>query len=515
MRIQLNDNLNECLNKMCETNYIYKNPLLYGALIASLWGIVLGGCKNRNLENEAISDLPNIIFIMADDLGWADVGYNGNEFFETPNIDRLAREGMTFDQFYPSAANCAPSRAGILTGMYGPRHHVYLPQGYARPGNIDKMRWKVPTFEEDSSYQTFQVNINHVDSSFTSLAEVLNIAGYQTARFGKWHIGDDNQGFQENSSTGIMGEFSNKNGIEKRYYNDTTVAEKLTDAAISFMEENRENPFFIYLSHWEAHTPMSAKSQRINYYESKRNRSGVEIYNAVYAAEVEQVDISVGRIMKRLKELGLEENTLIVFTSDNGGLSEITSNKPLKSGKGTFYEGGIRVPMCIKWPQVIKPNSICTKTVSGVDFMPTFADMVNLPPPTSQPVDGVSILPLLKGDTIMNRSIFFHFPLYLKGGKHDSVLPIYGSQQKHWRAVPSTTIIRGDWKLIYYYEYDNFELFNLKNDISESKNLGSIEKEIAQSLLEEIRIWTNDVKAPVPDKENEKFIKQNEEPNFL
>lgn len=218
---------------------------------------------------------PNIVFILADDMGWADVGFRDNPLYETPNLDKLAREGMTLNRFYPSAANCAPSRAGILTGMYGPRHHVYLPQGYAREGNVEKMRWKVPTFGEDSTYQTFQVNINQVDPEITSLAELLEGAGYITARLGKWHIGDDNQGFTYNSSAGVLGEYSNRDGKEERFYNDTTVATKLTDTALELMENHKDDPFFIYLSHWEVHTPMAARRDRVEYFRAKNCKAGI------------------------------------------------------------------------------------------------------------------------------------------------------------------------------------------------------------------------------------------------
>ncbi|EON79248.1 Arylsulfatase [Lunatimonas lonarensis] len=482
-------------------------PSLVGPIILSWALILLVGCGTNDPAHSSPHQAPNIVFILADDLGWADVGFNGQTFYETPHIDRLAKEGIVFDRFYPSAANCAPSRAGILMGMYNPRHHVYLPQGYARPGDIEKMRWKVPTFGEDSTYQTFQVNINHVDSAWVSLAELLNTAGYQTGRFGKWHIGDDNQGFKESSSAGIRGEFSNKNGTEGRYYNDTTVAERLTDAALSFIDENQHSPFFIYLSHWEVHNPMAAKSERIRYYESKKAAWGAADANPTYASEVEQLDISVGRILDRLSELGLAENTLVIFTSDNGGLVQNTSNDPLKSGKGSFYEGGIRAPLCMRWPRFIKPNGAVTSAVSGIDFMPTFAELANVPLPTTQPVDGVSIVPLLRGDTIPERSIFFHFPLYLKGEGAERVLPIYGTQENHWRAVPSTTVIRGDWKLIYYYEYGDFELFDLKNDLAETTNVALSKKEIADELLKEVRKWTAEVDAPIPQLENDKFLK--------
>jgi arylsulfatase A-like enzyme len=465
--------------------------------LTSLW---LYSCQT----DKAIAP-PNIVFILADDLGWADLGYKGHPLHETPHLDQLAKEGLVLNRFYPTAANCAPSRAGILTGMYGPRHHVYLPQGYAREGNVQHMRWKVPTFGEDSTYQTFQVNINHVDPSAVSLAEMLTEAGYVTARLGKWHIGDDNQGFHYNSSAGVLGEYSNKDGKEGRYYNDTTVARKLTDTALELMEKHKDDSFFIYLSHWEVHTPMAARQDRVGYYRQKIASLGWDGFDPVYAAEVEQLDKSVGRVMKQLKDLGLEDNTLLIFTSDNGGLMRFTDNGPLRAGKGTFYEGGIRVPAVVRWPDVIKGGTSSEYPVSGVDFMPTFSDIAGISPPSDQPVDGISILPLFMGESLPERPIYFHFPLNLEGQGEERVLPVYGSQEGYWRAVPSSTVILGDWKLIHYYEYDGYELFDLKSDVSETEDLYEQEKIKARTLRDSLRQWVDKTDAPVPEIPNKAF----------
>ncbi len=441
------------------------------------------------------SEKPNIVIIIADDLGWSDVGYNGAEFYETPNIDKLAQQGMILNRFYPSAANSAPSRACLLTGMYSPRHGVYLPQGLSRGGDVSKMRWKVPTHGQDESFNTFPVSINNVDPKFESLAEMLKRGGYISARFGKWHIGDDNQGFDVSSADGTPGFVTNLEGSEERFYSDISVAERLTDASIEFIRKNRRKPFFLYLSHWEVHGPMAAREDRIAYYEEKKkNYKGEFDYDPVYAAEVEQLDISAGRITEVLRQLKLEKNTLIIFTSDNGG-TEKTTNYPLRSRKGTFYEGGIRVPFCIRWPGVITPGTESDSPVSGIDFMPTFAEIASVDPPSSQPVDGISFLPLLKGLPYdYDRQMFFHFPLYLGGDP----LPTYKGEENYWRAVPSTTLIEGDWKLIFYYEYDRYELFNLRDDISESNDLSLTQPEIALAMVEKISAWTKEVNAPVP-----------------
>ena len=446
---------------------------------------------------------PNIIIVLADDLGWADVGYQGAEFYETPHLDRLAAQGLVLSRFYPSAANCAPSRAGIMTGMYSPRHGVYLPQGLSRGGEVTAMRWKTPTSGQDSSFFCFPVSINNVDSSFVSLAEMLKGAGYVSARLGKWHIGDDNQGFDVNSSNGIPGFTSNNQGGEKRFYADTLVAERLTDAALDFIGENKDRPFFLYLSHWEVHTPMAARDDRVNYFKQKTgNREGA--YDPVYAAEVEQLDLSLGRILDRLDELGLAENTLLIFSSDNGGLSGLTDNAPLRAGKGSFYEGGIRVPCVLRWPEVIRNGRVSDYPVSGIDLMPTFAEVVGVDLPETQPVDGISFFPLLKGETMeADRTLFFHFPLYLGGSRGISFLPAYATSEFMWRAVPSTTVMKGPWKLIYYYEYESYELFNLEKDLSEEHDLAMLEPEVARELLSEINTWCTEVEAPIPVVPNE------------
>ena len=453
--------------------------------------------------SETNGSRPNIIIVYADDLGWSDVGFNGNTIYETPHLDEMAGEGMVLKRFYPSAANCAPSRATMLTGTYGPRHGVYVPQGLSRGGDLSEMRFKVPAQDADSSFNTFPVSINQVSPEYISLAELLSQSGYRTARFGKWHIGDDNQGFHVNSANGDPGYTTNKEGAEKRFYDDTLVAENLTDAAVDFIQENRNDPFFLYLSHWEVHTPKAAREERIAYYKKKIDERDLKNVDPVYAAEVEQLDISLGRINQVLRDLGLEENTILIFTSDNGGVSNITSNKPLRAGKGTFYEGGIRTPCCIKWKGTISPGTLSEVPVSGVDLMPTFADITSSELPANQPLDGKSVFSLLKGDSFdQERALFFHFPLYLGGGGPDRVLPSYRGKENYWRAVPLTVIIRDSWKLIYYYEYERFELYDLQEDISESNELSAVFPEKAEELLNQLFAWTKEVNAPIPRVEN-------------
>jgi len=443
---------------------------------------------------------PNIIIVLADDLGWADVGYNGNRCLETPHIDKLAREGIFFSRFYPSAANCAPSRASLMTGMYSPRHHVYLPQGMAK-GEVSHRRWIVPTQDIPSTHHLFPVSINNLEPRFESLAEMLKKADYVSSRLGKWHIGDDNQGFDFSSSDGTPGLIANVGGEEERFYDDTLVAQRLTDTAVEFISRHKDQPFFLFLSHWEVHSPMAGRKQSVARLSSRLSAKGCEGVDPVYAAETEQLDISLGRIMACLDSLGIADNTLLIFTSDNGGSLKYTTNGILRGGKGGFYEGGIRAPFVARWPGIIQPGSHTGWPANGIDLMPTFAEMAGVPTPDVQPVDGISLVPVFKNPEYKpERPMFFHFPLYLGGEEGVSQeLPSYLTKQPRWRAVPSTTLIRGDWKIIWYYEYDNYELFNLAVDISEKNNLAGQFPDMEKSLLKEIREWVVATNAPVPN----------------
>jgi len=363
------------------------------------------------------------------------------------------------------------------------------------------MRWKVPTRGEDESFRTFPVSINQVDPAFVSLAELLKPAGYITARFGKWHIGDNNQGFDINSANGEVGFTTNKDGAEARYYRDVHVAEKLTDASVKFIESHRDHSFFLYLAHWEVHTPLAGRAERVAYFREKFRRHGRYDLDPVYAAEIEQVDRSVGRLSDCLQRLGLAEQTLFLLTSDNGALSRVTPNTPLRGGKGTFYEGGIRVPFCARWPGTIRPGSVVNTPLHGVDLLPTFAELADVPLPSEQPVDGVSLLPLMKGAPFggAGRELFFHFPLYLGGGGPDRVLAALDGTPNYWRAVPSLTIIRDNWKLIRYFEYDRVELFDLSVDVGETNECAVENPTVVRQLIKASDRWIARVGAPVPD----------------
>ena len=277
------------------------------------------------------------------------------------------------------------------------------------------------------------------------------------------------------------------------------VAEKLTTASIDFIKENKKEPFFLYLAHWEVHGPNKARKDRILYFQNKKESLGFSEFNAVYAAEIEQLDMSVKRIYEALKTENLLENTLFIFSSDNGGVPANTQNYPLREGKGTFYEGGIRTPCFMYWKGVIKKGRVSDQPINGVDFMPTFAEISGVDIDEDK-FDGESFVPLIWGKDYRRRKpMFLHFPLYLGG----EGLPSYRGKENYWRAVPLTVIMKDKWKLIKYYEFDKVELFNLENDISETKDLSAIDINKKTELLNQLNEWVEKINAPVPSIFNE------------
>lgn len=444
-------------------------------------------------------DKPNIVYILADDMGWMDPGYNGNTFYETPNIDQLAADGMVFNRAYTGGPNCLPTRACIMSGMYCTRTNIWTPGGLSK-GSFQYMKLLVPN-KKNNKGKTFESSTK-LKADVVSLAEILKPAGYTTARFGKWHLGQDTQGFELSGSAGAKNYRNEGMG-----YGDIKNSIKITDAAVDFIDDNRERPFFLYLSHFEVHSPLKAEQEVIKKYQDKlESKSWKKNWNPTYAAMVEALDNSVGRVTKKLDELGLSDNTLVIFGSDNGGVGRFTPLKPLKGAKGSFYEGGIRVSTCMKWPTVIKAGSTCDTPITSVDWMPTFAKLTGAKLPTDQPVDGASIVPLLTGEAIPERSIFWHYPLYLKAtSEQGREIPVAGTNKKYWRAAPSSLICNGDWKLIHYLEEDRVELYNVAEDVSESNNLADSNPDKAAQLLTELNRWRQETKAPIPKALNSKF----------
>lgn len=446
------------------------------------------------------ADQPNIIFIMADDLGWQDVGYIGAEFFETPNIDQFAAQGMTFTSAYSGGPNCAPTRACLMSGTYTPRHHIYTPGGKAK-GNPEFMRLLVPAKSrkdkalEKKAAAQFPIT-NSLDPKFVCIPEILGPAGYRTARLGKWHLGEDTQGFDLSSANG-------NGGPGGSFYGNVDVAEQLTDRAVKFIEDNRDGPFFLYLTHWDVHVPHRARKDIVKRYQAKLDALPKEQrknFNPVYAAMIEAVDRSVGRVAAKVDELGIADNTLIVFISDNGGLPSVSQLDPLRGSKGSLFEAGVRVPACMRWTGTIKPKTTCNTPITSVDFLPTFAKLAGGQLPTTQPIDGTDISPLLHGKNIPERSIFWHFPLYLRGV--GLTIDVPGGKTYSWRGFPSTSLRRGDWKMIEFHEDDTVGLYNLKEDPGEQNNLAASMPDRVAQLRGELNQWQATTNAPIPTEPN-------------
>lgn len=446
---------------------------------------------------------PNIIFILADDLGWRDVGYAGAEFFETPHIDRLARQGMTFTAAYSGGPNCSPTRACLMSGTYTPRHKIYTP-GSQSKGNPQYMRLLVPARNrrdrELAKKAAAQFVIREsLDPKFVCIPEVIKSVGYASARLGKWHLGPDTQGFDISSGNGI-------GGPEGSFYGDIDVAERLTDRAIEFIEDNQDSPFFLYLSHWDVHTPRRARKDVVDRYKKKLENIPEhqrKNFNATYAGMIEAVDISVGRVLAKVDELAIAGNTLIIFTSDNGGTT-VSQLNPLRGMKGSLFEAGVRVPMCVRWTGTIQPGSQCDTPITSVDFLPTFASLAGADLPKTQPIDGTDISPLFCGEPIGERSIYWHYPLYLAGKGLDIRLP--DGHTYSWRGFPSTSIRHGDWKLIEFHEDNSVALYNLRDDPSEQNNLAESKPELASRLHSELDQWQASTNAPISSEPNPECV---------
>lgn len=469
-----------------------KNKRLKPYLILLMLAIV------QNAYSDSQQGKPNIVFIFIDDLGWKDLGYMGSTYYETPNIDRLAKQGMIFTNAYANAANCAPTRASLLSGQYTPRHGVFTVANPARGEAKD--RRLVPI---DNSRK---ISIDKI-----TIAEALKTRGYVSAAIGKWHVGNDpkEEGFDfsvNKFEIGYRGGHFNKNG--------DYLADRFTNDAADFITQNKDQPFFLYLAHDAVHTPIQAKEEIISKYESKE-ADGCHSH-AKYAAMIESVDQSVGKINKTLQELGLSKNTILIFFSDNGGHGTYTCQKPLRGGKGMFYEGGIRVPMFAYWPDKIKGGTTCEDPVISTDFYTTFLDLAGAKSPDIYPLDGKSIMPLFDGDQSINReAIYWHFPAYLnsyEGLREESRDTIF-------RTRPVSVVRKGDWKLLMFHEEwvldggrkkmdtnNSIELYNLKNDIGEKNNLVKTEAKKRDELLDQLLDWQSEIKAPIPTKPNAEYV---------
>ncbi|MDC3276316.1 sulfatase [Flavobacteriaceae bacterium] len=443
---------------------------------------------------------PNVILINADDLGWSDLSLMGSNYYETPNINKLAESGMTFYNAYASAANCAPSRASMLSGKYTTEHHIYT-VGNSERGN-KKTRKLIPI-----------KNNKILDLDFILISEMFKSEGYTNGIFGKWHLGpegfypeqsgfDLNIGGCEKGGPGPGGYFS---PYENPKIEDGPEGEYLTDRigneVVKFIENNQNSPFFAYVPFYSVHTPIQSKEQ---YREKYLNKTSDKYHNRPdYAAMIQSLDENVGKILNKIEELELSEKTLIIFTSDNGGIRSISNQYPLRAGKGSYYEGGIKVPLIFSWKNKIKSQSKSFERVVNIDFFPTLKNIIGYKNDNLE-LDGVDISPIFQEEKIEERALYFHFPIYLEAynvQKDNGFDPIF-------RTRPGSVIIKGNWKLHHYFEDNNLELYNLKNDISESNDLSKVNTEKTLELFIDLKIWRDHRKAPIPNKLNPDYDKK-------
>lgn len=435
---------------------------------------------------------PNILFMLVDDMGSADGGCFGSTFYKTPEMDRLAGSGMRFTQAYAACAVCSPTRAAIMTGKCPARLHIT--DWISGEGTPKQSRFSVPDWQK------------HLPLEEITLAERLKELGYVTAAIGKWHLGGTNfypqfQGFDLNVAGGHIGHpasyfwpygeagvshrvpgLAERGGIKGEYLTD-----RLTDEALRFIETNRARPFFLYLAHYAVHSPLMGKPALVNEAANRQPAKGQS--NTIYAAMLRSVDESLGRIRAKLEELRLAENTIVVFTSDNGGAVHFgkppaTSNPPLRKGKGYAYEGGLRVPLLVSVPGITKAGSVCDVPVVSCDFFPTLLELVGVPPTAAATaLDGVSFASLIQGQTrVEPRALFWHYPHYWNGTN----------------VTPYSVVRYGDWKLIRFYESDREELYNLRADPGEQQDQAATEPEKRRGLAERLDRWLKEVRAQMP-----------------
>ena len=421
-----------------------------------------------------------------DDIGWRDVGFMGNRFVETPHIDRIAKSGLVFTQAYASAPNCAPTRACLMSGQYTPRHGIYTVVDPRQPPGSP---WHKLQAAESKS---------ELDTNIVTIAEALQGGGYATAFFGMWNLGRGRTGPVTPGGQGFQKVVFPENlGFAKdAYFNDNGeyLSDRLTDEVLKFIEQNRKQPFFAYLPDHAIHAPFNPKPDLLAKYKRKAAANNDRRDDPACAATIEAVDQNVGRIMEHLEQLNLSDNTVVIFTSDNGGTQQYTP--PLRGGKGELYEGGIRVPLVVTGPAVKMLGSKCDAPVSSVDFHPTLLELAGIKPPEGQALDGVSLVPLFHGASTLDRKrLFWHFPCYVG------------------RASPSSAIREGDFKLIEFFEEGGrVELFNLKNDPNEEKNLADLMPDKAAALAKTLRAWQKETNALLPPGPNPNYDPKAERP---
>ncbi|MDD2380889.1 MAG: sulfatase [Mariniphaga sp.] len=462
-----------------------------------LFLLLIPNCFSQCTLNfaQSNSQSPNILLINIDDMGWRDVGFMGSEYYETPNLDALAAEGMIFTNAYAAASNCAPSRACLISGQWTPRHGIYT------VGNSDR--------GDSKNRKLIPISTNTVlpDSQYT-LAEALQDAGYETCQAGKWHLGKDplTQGFDLSIGGTHAGHPSSyyspyKNvpleAPSENYY----LTQLIMDKTLEFLQSVQDKPFFLYYAPYAVHTPIQPVHELLPKYRNKPEWNGQ--HNPNYATMVENLDIQIGRLTDELKKSGKIKNTFILFTSDNGGHYAITKQLPLRSGKGSYYEGGIREPMFVYWQGKIKAGTQSDVPVMNIDFYPTLLEVAGIDVPDGKKLDGKSILPILTGEgTFEQRPLFWHFPIYLQAYLKEGD----PTQDPLFRTRPGSAVRLGDWKLIQYFENNDLELYNLKEDLSEKNNLATTNQKKRNELLKILENWRKETHAPVSYALNPEYL---------
>lgn len=456
--------------------------------LSACW-LLAASCAAPTVERR-----PNFVLIYIDDMGWRDLGVQGSTFYETPNIDQLAAEGMRFTRAYANAPNCAPSRAALLSGQYAPRTGVYTVASAER-GQAEN-RALVPV-----------ANRTDLDLDVETLAETLARVGYTSGHIGKWHLGGpgslpEDQGFAWSIASDARGSppgyfFPYGEGDRALPGLDTGdpgeyLTDRLIDESIRFIEREQDGPFFLQLSHYSVHTPLEAKPELVARYEGKPPSDGHG--HATYAAMVHSVDEGVGRLLEALDDLGLMENTVVIFTSDNGGFGPATAMTPLRGSKGMLYEGGIRVPLLVRWPGDVAPGRESGVPVLGIDLYPTLAEIAGAPLPEAHLLDGKSLVPVLtETSSLPSRDLFWHFPAYL--GADASV-------SGPWRTTPVSALQRGRFKLLHFFEGSRWELYDLEADESETNDLAEEMPHVTRELRDALEQWWAETGAFIPTEPN-------------
>ena len=512
-------------------------------MIFAVIGIAASLTVLKPMAVRADARRPNVVFFLVDDLGWRDLGCYGSSFHETPNIDRFAQEGVRFTEAYAACHVCSPTRASILTGKY--------------PARLKLTDWISGRREFPFQRLSNVKGLQHLPYEETTLVESLRASGYRTAAIGKWHLGKEPSGPAAHGFDHHVPQNWPRGAPNRTYYSPFNLkglegptgeylTDRLTDEAEKFIEDNKDQPFFLYMAHFAVHDPIQGREDLVRKYQRNLEKiprpkgpafvlegnpnadqplsteqlmarlndaawSGYRVLpnrtvkikqhqdNVRFAAMVESVDESLARLLATLSELNLDENTIVIFFSDNGGMSGAnfgnprrviaadrldeaysTSNLPLRGAKGWLYEGGIRVPLIVKWPRHGQRGAVCDVPVISTDFYPTILEMVRLPFQPNQHADGVSLAPLLKGAGQLERdALFWHFPHY----------------SNHGMQSPGGAVRAGDYKLLEYFENNTVQLFNLKNDIGEQNDLSGVEPDRVAELRMMLREWRKDVSA--------------------